>query len=98
MHFEKFISADSHVLEPADLWTERMNERFRDRAPHLESRENGDLWVAEGLHKLAIGLLGPMVNDKEKGVIETGFERRYKETRPGANQPHAAYSISSRTM
>jgi len=89
MHFEKFISADSHVLEPADLWTERMNERFRDRAPHLESRENGDLWVAEGLHKLAIGLLGPMVNDKEKGVIETGFERRYKETRPGANQPHA---------
>ena len=89
MSSDHFISADSHVLEPADLWTSRMDRRFRDRAPHLESRARGDRWVADGLHKMDIGFLGPMVNDKQNGAIETGFQRRFEETRPGAYQPHA---------
>jgi uncharacterized protein len=84
MLVESFISADSHVVEPADLWVTRMDKRFRDRAPRLEPRENGDYWVVEGLHTLPIGLFGPMINDKQKGAIERGQERRYQETRPGA--------------
>jgi uncharacterized protein len=35
------LSADSHVLEPPDLWTTRMLPKFRDRAPHLEHEFNG---------------------------------------------------------
>jgi hypothetical protein len=31
----KLISADSHVSEPADLWVERVEEKYRDRAPRL---------------------------------------------------------------
>ena len=31
----KPISADSHVNEPADLWLERIDKRFRDRAPRV---------------------------------------------------------------
>jgi hypothetical protein len=31
MPIETFISADSHVVEPADLWITRMDKRFRDR-------------------------------------------------------------------
>lgn len=27
------ISADSHVMEPGDLWSERLDKRFGDRAP-----------------------------------------------------------------
>jgi hypothetical protein len=84
MPVESFISADSHVVEPADLWITRMDKRFRDRAPRLEPRETGDYWVVEGLHTLPIGLFGPMVNDKQNGAIERGQERRYQETRPGA--------------
>ena len=29
-------SADSHVLEPADLWTSRLPKRLADRAPRSE--------------------------------------------------------------
>ena len=29
----KLISADSHVNEPGDLWVERIDTQFRDRAP-----------------------------------------------------------------
>ena len=38
----KFISADGHVMEPADLWVTRMDKRFRERAPRVESREDAD--------------------------------------------------------
>jgi predicted TIM-barrel fold metal-dependent hydrolase len=31
----KFISGDGHVTEPVDLWLERMDRRFRDRAPRV---------------------------------------------------------------
>jgi hypothetical protein len=82
---ESFISADSHVVEPADLWTTRMDRRFRDRAPHFERGAAGDRWVVEGLHSLPIGLFGPMVSEKAQGGIDDrGQERRHEETRPGA--------------
>ena len=32
---ELLISADSHVLEPADLWTARLPAAYRDRAPRV---------------------------------------------------------------
>ena len=31
---ELLISADSHVIEPNDLWAERLPSSYRDRAPH----------------------------------------------------------------
>jgi hypothetical protein len=31
----KFVSADGHVQEPANLWIERMDRKFRDRAPRI---------------------------------------------------------------
>ncbi len=90
MAIESFISADSHVVEPANLWTTRMDRRFRDRAPHFEHGAQGDHWVVEGLNSLPIGLFGPMVNEKAQGGIdERGQERRHEETRPGANNPEA---------
>jgi len=33
----KFVSGDGHVTEPGNLWLERMDARFRDRAPRLVS-------------------------------------------------------------
>jgi hypothetical protein len=32
----KIISADSHFVEPPSMWSERLDRRFRDRAPHTE--------------------------------------------------------------
>ena len=44
----RLISADSHVNEPPDLWTDRVPAEFRDRAPRIERFEQGDAWVIEG--------------------------------------------------
>ena len=32
------ISADSHVIEPSDLWVTRLPKAFRDRAPRFPER------------------------------------------------------------
>jgi predicted TIM-barrel fold metal-dependent hydrolase len=38
------ISADSHVMEPADLWTSRLDARLRDRAPRVLPNEGRPGW------------------------------------------------------
>ena len=38
----RVISSDNHVFEPPDLWTSRVSTKFKDRAPHLVSKEDGD--------------------------------------------------------
>jgi predicted TIM-barrel fold metal-dependent hydrolase len=36
------ISADSHVIEPGDLWTSKLKGRFGDAAPNFSARANND--------------------------------------------------------
>jgi hypothetical protein len=31
----QLISSDSHVSEPSDLWVERLDIKYRDRAPRV---------------------------------------------------------------
>ena len=45
----RLISGDSHVNEPPDLWTSRVPAEFVDRAPRIESFEQGDAWVLDGV-------------------------------------------------
>ena len=55
---EIVISSDSHVFEPPDLWTERIDAKFRDRAPHMERVGEVDQLVVEGDQMIAgIGLI-----------------------------------------
>ena len=43
------ISSDSHIIEPADLWEQRIDRRFKDRAPHLVHEGTLDQWYADGV-------------------------------------------------
>ena len=47
-----YISADSHVVEPADLWSTRLEKAYRDRAPSLVMHPAGK----KGLYFLCDGL------------------------------------------
>jgi hypothetical protein len=44
-----FVSADSHMIEPPNLWTDRLDKKFRDAAPHVEENEKGSFFVAPGI-------------------------------------------------
>ena len=82
-----YVSADGHVVEPADLWTTRMDKRFRDRAPRVESRPEADYYIIEGLTEFPVGLEGVTIEEKMQGQVTTPKGRRHAETRPGAWDP-----------
>ena len=55
---ELIISSDSHVFEPPDLWTSRIDKAFRQRAPRLQRVGDVDHVVVEDGQTIAgIGLI-----------------------------------------
>ena len=50
------VSSDDHVQEPGDLWTKRVPTKLRDRAPRLERRPEGDIWMIEGKPTMGLSL------------------------------------------
>src|SRR5512145_1482256 len=52
------LSSDSHVFEPPDLWTTRIDRAFRDRAPRMVRIAGADQLVVESDQVLSgIGLI-----------------------------------------
>jgi len=46
------ISCDCHANEPANLWNERLDEKYRSRLPRIEADENGVKWmVSDGMRR-----------------------------------------------
>jgi len=44
---EGLISVDDHVIEPPDLWADRVARADRDRAPHVIEEDGVSVWVYE---------------------------------------------------
>ncbi len=66
---EKLISADSHFVEPPSMWGERVDKKFRDRAPHtvknLNGRE-GEWFVCENITPMSVaGFFGAGVPSQD---------------------------------
>jgi predicted TIM-barrel fold metal-dependent hydrolase len=84
------IDADGHVLEPDWLWSEYLEERYRDRALHIATDAEGlELLMlgdrpSERTVKGVLGLLGAMGEDDPR----RGPARRYMDHIPyGAGDP-----------
>jgi predicted TIM-barrel fold metal-dependent hydrolase len=84
----RLVSADSHIAEPPDLWTSRIDRRFRDRAPHLVSDESSDAYVIDGLVHHSMGLVAtkPKYADPE---IRFSMQGRWADVPEGAYDPGA---------
>jgi predicted TIM-barrel fold metal-dependent hydrolase len=73
------ISVDDHILEPANLWTDRVPAKDRDRAPHMVN-DNGEVWVYDGKRFPTSGLSAVAGKSKEEFSPEPV---PYSEMRPG---------------
>jgi predicted TIM-barrel fold metal-dependent hydrolase len=51
------IDVDTHVTEPADLWTSRIAAKWHDLIPKVERIKGRDFWVINGKKGLAPGLV-----------------------------------------
>ena len=48
MTSKKIISADSHVIEPPNLWLDYIEPEFKSRAPHCERENDKDVFKCDG--------------------------------------------------
>jgi predicted TIM-barrel fold metal-dependent hydrolase len=80
------VSADSHVVEPPNLWPDYIEPAFRERAPHIAHQPDGDVYVCEGVNLLPIALFAAF----GKPTVGLHTKVRFEEyIPPGAYQPHA---------
>jgi predicted TIM-barrel fold metal-dependent hydrolase len=83
------VSSDSHVIEPPDLWQDRVPAALQERAPRVLSEEAGDFWYVEGHRTLSF--LGIQVGDRfVKTASELRAVARLGEVRSAVFDP-AAY-------
>jgi predicted TIM-barrel fold metal-dependent hydrolase len=52
----KLFSVDDHIIEPADCWSSRVPEKYKDRAPHIVRDGAQEIWVYEDTRNATVGL------------------------------------------
>src|SRR5262245_65567211 len=84
----KIISADSHVTEPPGTYLDRIDRRFRDRAPRVvRDAQRGDLFVIEGLDRpIPMGLVAAAGRPAESLRM---FGGRFDDMHAGGWDPDA---------
>src|SRR5215471_7195499 len=79
---ERLISADSHFVEPPSMWVERVDKKFRDRAPHTVKDlggRGGEWFVCENITPMSVaGFFGAGVPSQDLPAhARKTFERRH---------------------
>jgi len=83
------VSADSHVVEPGDVWTSRMDRRWGDRTPRVVGHRGqpGAVFVCEDVPPFGIAAFsGADVAPEE---LPSHFTKGYERVRPGGWDPTA---------
>src|SRR5437016_10678163 len=93
MTTHKLISADSHIVEPPDLYTHRIEPKYRERAPRMERMETPtgrkyDAWFIEGQQ---VGSLGAVMQAGQRfeDPSQIDFLGTGEDVRLGAYDPQA---------
>lgn len=82
----RIISSDSHVIEPPDLWTSRLEPKFRDRAATVIRNSEGDWWYCEGRRVMGLAPGSQAGVRFEDGGVLTATDT-LENVRPGGYIP-----------
>ncbi|MBV9285195.1 MAG: amidohydrolase family protein, partial [Acidimicrobiia bacterium] len=86
LNLDWLISVDDHILEPPNVWVDRVPAKDRERAPHMETRDGIEGWVYDDKHYPSSGLSAVAGKSREE------FSPKplpYSEMRPGCYDPRA---------
>jgi predicted TIM-barrel fold metal-dependent hydrolase len=82
-----FISVDDHLLEPPTIFEDRLPNRLRQRAPHVENDDNGIPYWIVGRRRESISILNGAAG---RPIAEwDGAPQRFDEFRDGVANVHA---------
>jgi predicted TIM-barrel fold metal-dependent hydrolase len=95
--YMQLISVDDHIIEPRNVWLDRLPSRYHESAPHVEETEldhgvqlgahvqgRHEVWVYEGRAYPAIGLNAVAGKDPHQYTPEP---IRYSDMIPGCYDP-----------
>ena len=83
----RIISSDSHVYEPRDLWTTRIDSKFKGREPRIVRLEDGnERWFTDGIkgQMMTAGSQAGVRFDEPEKLSTTGT---FEEVRRGGYIP-----------
>jgi predicted TIM-barrel fold metal-dependent hydrolase len=83
----QLISADSHVVEPPDIFAGRLPANLRDRAPKLESVDGGSAWVLDGLTPVPLPATAATGSGYRHSTRADGKPVTFDDVLPGATDP-----------
>ncbi len=88
----KVISADSHMMEPADLWTQRLDQKFRDRSPRvIKTEDKGQfVFVAPDIPPFPVAggfAAGRSGQELKEFMKRANTDEGYKAARPSGWDP-----------
>jgi uncharacterized protein len=89
------ISADSHVTEPPGTYLDRIDRRFRDRAPRIvRDAKRGDVFVVDGMDKsIPMGLVAAAGKDARELTM---WGVRFEDLHRGGWDPEARMADQDR--
>jgi predicted TIM-barrel fold metal-dependent hydrolase len=86
LNLDWLISVDDHILEPPNVWVDRVAAKDRDRAPHMETIDGLEYWIYDGKRFPTVGLSAVVGKTKEEFSPEP---LNYSDMRPGCYDPKA---------
>ena len=104
--FCPIASADDHLLEPLDLFVDRVPQQYRERVPYVEyNAEGAPYWVIDGTRlpiTITNGASGRSISDADSASIMFSQSNKYEEFRSGvwdsaarlADMDHAGVYVS----
>ncbi len=77
---QMIIDADSHITEPADVWTSRVPAKYRDDVPHVVRDGKAENWVLQGERLTPVGVTAPA----GWPTFPPDYPPTYQDCHPGA--------------
>lgn len=89
------ISADSHITEPPDCYSARIDKAWADKAPHVVKHDKmGEIFVIPGMDKpIPMGLIAAAGRDPKDLKFKT---QDYRDLHPGGYDPKVRLSDQDR--
>jgi predicted TIM-barrel fold metal-dependent hydrolase len=85
MENTRIVSADSHVVEPADLWETRIDRRYRDSAPKVVQKDGK--WLIVAPDGVQFPVAGQFAAGKRGEELRQHLGKGYEAGRPSGWDP-----------
>jgi len=84
---KRLLSADSHVMEPANFWVEHVDKKFKDQAPRVVAKPDGQDLVFTGPGLSPFPVAGGFGTGRSGEELKEHMKRGYEAARPSGWDP-----------